>query len=468
MERSIWRTLLLIALMSGFLALTACSLQPGEPERPAAAYRGLTAAFPSGRMVGTVYHGEPLNWQDPAVRAEILELDFLQIGDRLQGSNRYAGMVAALHAEKPSLKVIQYTSFPWIWDLRETRDPPGTVPVTAWGRRLYDAFYPHDIAHIVPANPDPAVADTAFHTDGYYMIDLDNPGVMETIADIFHDYVMSGGNPDIDGVLLDWFEAEWGGWCLYGNSPGERGYGPEYWLDYDRDGIPVCDDLDEQGKVRDAFARLIHALHDRFGPDFLVTANGKDAHIGGPMSDGSDFAMTPDGAVTELFPWRWTRNDYWLAAFGIDGHVRNDGQDAWQIAAKGANNPFIPTPQGNYWFMDTFNEQNNPWICVAALLFDNCVAMVSGNPDDLRNEWVGGDPMPLLDQLGQPLAAPVVRGERITRAFEGGTVILEFSNRPANLHVEPWTGGQIHAPQGPFKYRVVRSDGELLYSGGGW
>ena len=204
--------------------------------------------FPQGRVMGTSYFGSPLNWHDPARRAEILAVDYLVLGDALHGNTYYAGFVDAMHAEKPTIKILQTFIVPWIFDTCNAPDPPGSRPCEELGARTYDLFYPQDVAHIVPVNPSPAVGDTAYVAYGAYMIDFDNPGVAEALAELFYDHVMTGNNPDIDGVNLDYFEANWGSYGLYGNLPGHLGYAGDthhYWIDYDRDGVPSYQDPDE-------------------------------------------------------------------------------------------------------------------------------------------------------------------------------------------------------------------------------
>ncbi len=463
--RNFWASAWPIAL--GVTVLTAGGVVPSavalEELRP----------FPQGRVVGTSYFGPALEWQDPQVKAEILAVDYLVLGDVLQGNADYTGFVDAMHAEKPSLKILHTFIVPWIFDTCNAPNPPGSRPCEELGERTYDLFYPQDIAHMSTTNPSPAVGDTAFMTYGCYMIDFDNPGVAEALAELWYDHVMTGLNPDIDGVNLDFFQAAWGEWALYGNSPGELGYTGQwnhYWIDYDRDGVPANQDPGERMAVRDAYGRFVNRLRELFGPHFLIAGNGPDALWGTTMSDGTEFHDLLDIRQRELFPWGWSVNDYFRPAFDLVPSAIYGGQDMWELADSGRHHPDVPTPQGSYLMVDTLNGPNGPWICLSALMLDNGLAYIGGNNmDEGRTNWWAGDPMPLLDTLGAALGPPVRDDVTWSREFAGGSIHLEFTNTPAELYIEPYRGGQINAPNGPFKYLVLGSAmGDTLYRGGGW
>ena len=86
-----------------------------------------------------------------------------------------------------------------------------------------------------------------------------------------------------------------------------------------------------------------------------------------------------------------------------------------------------------------------------------------------RDEWVGGDPMPRLDELGDPLGPATIDGNLVQRAFEGGEIFLNFTNARAEHVVRPFSGGFVSNPNGPFKYLVLGTDtADTLYVGGGW
>jgi hypothetical protein len=458
-----WAAALVVsAFLAGARIPTAAALDDDSP-RP----------FPTGRVLGTGYFGPALDWQDPSVRAEILVADFLVLGNGLHARPAYAGFADAMHAEKPSLKILQHLTVPWIFDTCNSPDPPGSRPCEEVGQGAYDLFYPQDIAHMAVANPSEAVRDTAFMTYGTYMIDFDNPGVAEALAQLIYDYVMTGLNPDIDGVNLDFFDANWGGWALYGNSPGELGYtghGDTYWIDYDRDGVPSNLDADERMAVRDAYGRFVNRLRALFGPNFLIAGNGPDALWGTTMSDGNQFHDLLDIRQRELFPWGWSVNDYFLPAFDLVPSSVYGGQDMWELADAGRHHPAVPTPQGNYILLDTLNGPNGPWICLSALMLDNAIPCIAGNNmNEGRTDWWAGDPMPLLENLGEAAGPPVRDGNLWSREFAGGSIHLNFTNSPAELYIEPYNDGDINAPNGPFKYLVLGTTmGDTLYRGGGW
>lgn len=429
--------------------------------------------FPEGRVIGTGYFGTPLNWHDPAVKDQILVADFLALGDGLAQNAVYEGFVDAMHAEKPTIKIFHTFIVPWIFDPCATVAPPGSLPCEELGRRIYNRFWPQDIAHTSVANPSPAVGDTAFHIYGTYMLDIDNPGVAEALADIFYTWVQEGNNPDIDGVNLDYFQADWGGWSMYGNRPGDVGYTGDpnrYTIDMDRDGIPSNQDPGELLSTRDAYGRFVNRLRFRFGPTFLISGNGLDALYNSQMSNGQMFHDLLDVRQRELFPYFWAPNDYFLPAFDIEPNGSYDGQNVWELADSGYPNPYVHTPTGSYILLDTLNGPNGPWICLSALMLDNAVAYLGGNNmNEGRTQWWAGDPMPLLDGLGAPLGPPVRDDRMWSRSFAGGSIQIDFTNSPAELFIEPYHNGQINAPNGPFKYLVLgASPTDTLYRGGGW
>lgn len=465
--RNPWPTARAAAVVGIFFLLTQSVLAAPGPGAPT------SRPFPQGRVLGTSYYGPALDWQNPTVRDQILVADYLVLGDVLAQSAQYDGFVAAMHQAKPTLKILHTFIVPWIFDVCNSPNPPGRRPCEELGRRIYDRCYPQDIAHMVPVNPNPAVRDTAFMTYGTYMIDFDNPNVARDIADIFYQWVMEGNNPEIDGVNLDFFQANWDGWAMYGNSPGQLGYtgnGNTYCIDMDRDGIPSNQDPDERTRTRDAYGVFVNRLRERFGNDFIIDGNGPDVLSDAAMSNGQQFYDLLDIRQRELFPWYWSPNDYFLPAFEIEPNGSYGGQNVWELANHGHRHPSIPTPQGSYLLIDTLNGPNGPWICLSAMMLDNGMAYIGGNNmNEGRTDWWAGDPMPLLDNLGAATAAAVRSDRRWSRQFAHGSIQMEFTNSPAELYIEPYQNGRINAPNGPFKYLVLgATPADTLYRGGGW
>jgi len=430
--------------------------------------------MPSGRMVGTIYYGSDLDWQLNSRMDEITTLDFMVINSH----SSMAGFVDQVHSEKPSFKILQYSGYAWIPDFT-AGDLPGGRPDNPLGQAMYDAFYPDDIARITPTNPDPAVRDTAFTSyagDIMYVLDLDNPGVAERLAEIIYEQVSNGHLPDADGVFLDGIRVTRSGYGLYGCDPEDRGYqGDRYFysVDFDGDGIPASDDPGEIEGVTAAIIRMTDRLRELGGPCFMVAGNGYDS-LGGEYADpeGRLLDSALECRFREHFPHYWASEDQWLYPFGMgSGYTWNHGDDTvWDWASRGAGQPWIPTPAGGYLMLDNMSTRNAPWLCVASMMVDGAVTMVGQTPGGTsRQQWGGGDPMPRLHELGQPLGAATVNDIVITRDFEAGRIIMEFSNSPAEDMVFPYGGDEINNPDGPFKYLVLGSTpGDTIYAGGGW
>jgi len=425
--------------------------------------------MPSGRLVGSLNYSFDYIWQELDNFEDVSSLDFLVVNRH----SSWVGMPEAVREVNPEFKLLLYASYTWVLDFH-AGELPGSRPAQQPGRAMYDAFYPDDIAIITPVNPDPAVADTAFVAyagDVQYVIDIDNPGVAEELAEIVYNSIIGTPGLTFDGVFLDGVRVPRNGYAMYGCDEGDPGYveGDDcpYWVDFDRDGIPMKYDPDEAEAVTAAVIRMTDRLRELGGECFLVAGNGWD-HLADDYEDSEGRLLSSAFEIRfrEHFPSYWAGSDQWLYPWGIgEDWAWNHGSDTvWDWASFGPGHDWIPTPSGGYLMFDTMSTINAPWMCVASMMVDGAVAMVGQSEFGTnRRDGSGGDPMPLMNSLGAPDGPAVVDGITISRQFAHGHVVMEVSNDPAE-DVVPVGAGAVVNPAGPFKFWVLgEAPGDTIY-----
>lgn len=187
-------------------------------------------------------------------------------------------------------------------------------------------------------------------------------------------------------------------------------------MDLDGNGVAHTDDLAEQAAYRDASAALITETRARLGSDLIQIANGNRA------ARDSTFAGLVDGMLYENFPEVGFTGSRYIQA--LDPAVPHNLFAARNWPRKENGGPWLILSNK---FEFSFLDGSGQMLPYKEAEFARVMALMAGVAvsyhTDQKTRW--GWPEVALD-LGAAAGMPVLEGQRLSRAFENGTVTLEF------------------------------------------
>ena len=392
-----------------------------------------------------------LSWQAPpdSLIPVLSTYDFLFLQDL--HSAGFPHLAAELRARH--IQILAAYPFNRVWDYGNNLHPRRPAP--AFGAAVYDALYPHHIAHLTPAPPETsayyrAYKDTAIARWGdvaEYIVDWADPAVPALLAEAFTTLIEDAPfRPD--GLWMDWWEYPSTGWWILA--------GPGY---------SVC------GGAELTYAHwweFVTLLRSSLGERFVLVAN-RSAPLDATAMLGDQHVAKPLTAVFhEHFPYGWgpapydNNSDYVAKALQTDGY-KYLGYDSYRDRTT-----------TRFQFLDNNLAPNAPYVSILSLFADGAVAnlgpFVSQTDEwnfQLRPDFWRADPMNGLKDLGYATGSPTLSDNIWRREFDRGHVELMFNDRAVLPMAPTYTITHSDNPGGPFKYRVV-IDGQLRYSGGGW
>lgn len=387
---------LTIILMLGvhILFLGACS-KPGEPEMP-----GPSNVFVDDGDLRIVALTEVLgDLTDPANLARLTRADVLIVQcDQFWGRGSFEGRMDLIRAAKPEIKIIGY------FRTKATRVEWIDYPSQTYNYDLYQASKPYWC--------QTTTGDTLMDWPNAVVFDYTNPAARSAVLDVFEKYQKSSSNK-FDGVFWDYF-------------------GPYLWIapavtgmtgepDMDRDGIPHMDDPDELARFNDAQFDWLREMQAAMGPEFLQIGNGARA------ARDSVFAAELDGIFYELFPnVGFGGGDTFRKAldlnvfnnlFAAHNWPRTSNGGPWLVLSHRYN---VGSHQNEDGSWSTINPGN---LLRAVALLTDCASTFY----DLSGTPVAGIPDMEID-FGRPLGDVEIAGNRYSRDFERGRVILEMGD----------------------------------------
>lgn len=393
---------LLLNLLCGIalaLALAACTATP-VPTTPDPVPPGPDGRHNASLRIAVLDYQLLGDLSDPEVMAKYTRADILITQPQQFWGHAGADQrMATLRAANPTVKIIGYFRSKCI------REEWATVT-------REDNAYIYDLYHAaLPYLSYTTHADTVQDWPGVAVFDYLDPAARDAMLDIFESYQRSSP-AKLDGVFWDYFS-------------------PSLWIspdvdtmagdpDFDHDGVPHAQDLDEQQAFRDGQDAWVHEMRARMGDRFIQIANGARA-----LHD-STFAGLFDGMLYEIFPnvgfvgqtpyrdaldpsvpWNLWAAQRWL-------RTQNGGP--WQIL----ENPWIP-------YMVDQNQTMRP---VNLGDVNRSLALLTGATVvhyNMSGQHLAGVPDPEID-LGTPLGGATVAGNVYTRAFENGSVTLNMGS----------------------------------------
>ena len=308
------------------------------------------------------------------------------------------------------------------WVVQAMRAP--VPPTEGWAHDYYAALSPY-LARTNALDPITQQPDTAALFKATYAVNLLHPEAREALVNFYADRERLGVT---DWYFMDFFSLPMPDLKEFQDPIyRELEHGD---MDLDLDGVGHWDDLDEQQALYEAFVDLLTLLRARLPSDFQLIGNGNLPHF------DAEFSRHLDGAYIEGVPM------WGFQGRGFDGLLDPEYERSlFQLEQR-------------TWYRDDFvimieDRYDRGDFGMVAALFDHVV--------EYKRSWgtsFGGDPAEELygikvDQsralahLGRPLGparrnafVDTTTGARhinVSRAFEGGTVLVECGPGPLDL-----------------------------------
>ncbi|MBU8869999.1 MAG: putative glycoside hydrolase family 15 protein [Gemmatimonadales bacterium] len=394
----------LSVLFAGLVIWVGCSVSENQqsPEmRGPIELSVLEHSWPAMAVVdwGSIDFSDPANLQKFA-KADILILETAY----LWKEGRDSGAIAGLKALNPDIKILGYINAHGSWE--------------SWGEvDRSEAEYPSYMWDWYAKTRDfwsyTTTGDTMMSWPGKILLDFLNPDCRAAMVQVLSDHWYAHENV-LDGIFWDHFNSYL--WVM----PNISGVVGE--MDLDGDGISHREDEDEMQAYRDASVDLISRTRRALGGDVIQIANGQRAPA------DSIFAGLLDGMFYEDFP-EYNYSDQKMCK-ALDPSVFNNLFSAknWPSTQNGGPWLILSNPR-----CLTATNDDGEYLIWKRAEFNRVVGLLSGClpvycPQNQRNRY--GWPE-IEVELGLPLSGAVIDGDLVSREFELGRVVLDFSEATA-------------------------------------
>lgn len=353
---------------------------------------------------------------DPAEVAKYAQADIVVFETAyLWNGNMNAGGLDAIRELNPDVRIVGYVNAHGSW-LRwgEVSRADATVPYYGWDWfQATKKFWSYT-----------TTGDTMCSWPGKVLLDVLDPACRQAMVDVLAAHWTAHDNV-LDGIFWDHFNN-----FLWVPDQIE---GVEGEMDLDGDGIPHRQDEDEMAAYRAAAEDLILRARRALGGDVIQIANGQR----GPAQP--EFAALLDGMFYENFPEYNYTGDKLQAS--LDRTVPNNLFDARTWCRTQNGGPWLILSN---WNRFTAPDEDGNLVSWRRSDLNRAIGLISGCLSvyypgaQYRYDWPEVD----LD-LGLPLGEAVQEGQKYTREFENGHVVLNFAESTSAV---------------PFGFAIVEQD----------
>ena len=412
MTRNILPSLTLIISMLFLVACTPISdpleASPDEGNLPD---RGANDDFQeetSNHMAIIEYWG--VDFSDPVNIEKYSRANILVVNPYVmwaEGANESA--IASMKALNPDLKVIGYFNSQTSWIEWSLDSGPGR------------GTYENDWANAVqPYWSYTTTGDTMLAWPGKVLVNILDEDCREAMVGVLANHWTAHSNV-FDGIFWDHFNSEL--WVM------ESVAGRDGELDLDGDGIAHLDDEDEMQAYREASVDLIQRSRNVLGNDIIQVSNGNRA------ARDSVFASILDGTMYERFPDVGFYNGREQQALDPEAGNNLFAVRNWFRQDNGGPYVILSNTSFHYYPDADGTQVLGPYsdFCrVVALLTGNYVTYHTGE----GNTNYGWPSVEL--NLGAPLGGVSIDGMSVSREFENGQVLLDFSDGRSQAPFSYW------------------------------